>query len=289
MMLVNNVAKIETMAKTNYKRKKEHMVVKNVTATQKFKTTTNPTESKHSKSAKLVNGAQKLEEKTKCTSKTTKENSNVYESTSSSESATSTPKFEAKSRFNSKPKILYVADSVGHTASLRKIETACNARVVSDWAYSSVPDPCARWQELNFKDVVEQKLKNSGRENFDTLVMSAPTVDISNLDTSRLKSNDSTHFYKQRVIQSSRNMFNLAHAFLEQNTNLRKVVIMEHPPRFDDRRVDPISLKPSLRALANATLYQLLDYCSMKDRIFIGSHSLECAGIGATHEARYQD
>ena len=205
------------------------------------------------------------------------------------QSATSTPKLKAKSRFNSKPKILFVADSVGHTASLRKIETACNARVVSARAYSSVPDPSARWQELNFRDVVEQKLKNSGREDFDTLVMSAPTVDISNLDTSRLRSNDSTDFYKQRVIQSSRNMFNLAKASLEQNTNLRKVVIMEHPPRFDDRKVDPISLKPSLRALANATLYQLLDNCSMKDRIFIGSHSLECAGIGATHQAKYQD
>ena len=113
------------MAKISYKKKKEQLGVKNVNTAQKFHTTTNPTqkvttESKHSKSAQLVNGAQKLEETTECTSKTTKENSNVYESTSSSESATSTPKFETKSRFNSKPKILYVADSVGHTASLRK-------------------------------------------------------------------------------------------------------------------------------------------------------------------------
>ena len=33
-------------------------------------------------------------------------------------------------------------------------------------------------------------LKNPGREQFDVLVMSAPTVDISNLDTSRLKTKD---------------------------------------------------------------------------------------------------
>ena len=172
-----------------------------------------------------------------------------------------------------------MADSVGHTASMRDVEKSCNVRIVSTKAYSSVPDASAKWPEQNYKDVVKEKLKNPGRENFDTLVMSAPTADITNLDVSRLKPNVNTDFYKQRVIQSSRNMFKLAKASLEENANLRKVIIMEHPPRFDSRHVDPISLKPSLRALANTTLYQLLDNCSSnKDKIFIGSHSLESAG-----------
>ena len=119
--------------------------------------------------------------------------------------------------------------------------------------------------------------------------MSAPTVDISNLDTSRLRQNDCTDFFKQKVIQSSQNMFSLAQASLEEHAHLRKVIIMEHPPRFDNQTVDPTSVKASLTKLANKTLYQLLNNCSLKDKIFIGSHSLECAGIGATHQARYLD
>ena len=64
---------------------------------------------------------------------------------------------------------------------------------------------------------------------------------------------------------------------------------MEHPPRFDSKTVDPICVKSSLTKLANKTLYQLLDNSPLKDKIFIGSHSLECAGIGATFQARFLD
>ena len=42
------------------------------------------------------------------------------------------------------------------------------------------------------------------------LVMSAPTVDITNLDTSKLSPTDSTEAYQQKVIVSAQNMFSLA-------------------------------------------------------------------------------
>jgi hypothetical protein len=64
---------------------------------------------------------------------------------------------------------------------------------------------------------------------------------------------------------------------------------MEHPPRFDNKKVDPTSLKPTLARLANATLSQLWLNCPLKDKIFIGRHSLESSGTGAPHLARYKD
>ena len=61
-----------------------------------------------------------------------------------------------KSNFNLKPKILYVADSVGHTASIRNLEQTSKSRVVTAKAYSLAYDVNARWRwpKLNFSEVV---------------------------------------------------------------------------------------------------------------------------------------
>ena len=74
---------------------------------------------------------------------------------------------------------------------------------------------------------------------------------------------------------------------MEENESLRKVVIMEHPPRFDGKKVDPTSLKSKLARLANATFNQLWLSSSLQNRIIIGRHSLESSGSGAAHSARY--
>ena len=178
-----------------------------------------------------------------------------------------------------KPKVLFVGDSVGHTANLRVLENFSNVQIKSARAYSSAYDKTARWPEHNFTDVVKYNLENHGREEFDMLVMSAPTVDVTNLESSK----DRTELYEQRVIESSRNMFSLAQQSLDQNKGLSKVVIMEHHPRFDS----PVNSK--LAGLANTTLSQLWVISPLKDKIIIGRHSLESYGTGATHLARYQD
>ena len=84
-------------------------------------------------------------------------------------------------------------------------------------------------------------------------------------------------------------MVNVAKRSLQDNPSLSKVVIMEHPPRFDSVNMDPISLKPNLVRLANATLGQCWLNSAFKDKIIIGRHSLESSGVGATHVARYQN
>ena len=193
-----------------------------------------------------------------------------------------------KSAFNLKSKILYVADSVGNTANVRILENVTNTRISTARAYSSVNDKTARWPEYNHSDVVKYSLKNSGRDKYDMLVMAAPTVDISNMDTSKLCPSDNTEVFKQKAVASAQNMFSLAQTSLEQYPTLNKVVIMEHPPRFDAQNVDPTLLKHNLAKLANTTLNQLWLNSTLKDKIIIGRHSLECHGIGRSHLDRYE-
>ena len=88
---------------------------------------------------------------------------------------------------------------------------------------------------------------------------------------------------EQKVINSCRNIVDLASEALEENKNFNNVVIMEHPPRFDDN-----SRTQSAR-FANTTLNQLWASSPHKDRIVIGRHSLESPGVGKTHLTRYKD
>ena len=75
-------------------------------------------------------------------------------STSSSTSNQAADKKSFDPGFLSEPKILYVGDSVGHTASLGQLEIFQNCRIKSAKAYSSVYDKRARWPKYNFSDVV---------------------------------------------------------------------------------------------------------------------------------------
>ena len=109
--------------------------------------------------------------------------------------------------------------------------------------------------------------------------MSAPTVDITNTDTKKF----TQKYAEQKVIESSKNMMNIAQKALSQNKSLTKVIIMEHPPRFDGK------VNPQLAKLANSTLDQLWVLSPLKGRIVIGRHSLESSGVGNIHLARYKD
>ena len=93
----------------------------------------------------------------------------------------------------------------------------------------------------------------------------------------------------KKAITSSKNIFSLAQKTLQQNPSLSKVVIMEHPPRFDPPHIDPTAVKANLARLANATLGQLWLNSPLKDKIFIGHHSLESTGNSAAHFERYQN
>jgi hypothetical protein len=73
---------------------------------------------------------------------------------------------------------------------------------------------------------------------------------------------------------------------LERQPSIKSVVIMKQTPRYDPVSVDPMSLKPALSQLFNNTLMELWISSPMKDRIFVGSHNIDCSG--AIQSARYR-
>ena len=166
------------------------------------------------------------------------------------------------------PRVLYVADDIGHDVNLDTVEKSQKCRISSAHAYTSVYAP-TRFPAKNFHDVVYSNLKR--RDNYEVLVMSAPTEDITN-SVSRAE-----------VIDSCKNMIHIAEKSLKENKHLKKVVIMEHHPRFDSKHYEKQVI------VANETIEKLVSRSTLKDRIMIGRHSLFSYGIGKTHMKRYQN
>ena len=70
-------------------------------------------------------------------------------------------------------------------------------------------------------------------------------------------------------------MFTTAQNALKGHPYLKKVVIMEHPNRYDVKDVDPIGLKPALAKLANSVFNQLWINSPYKNKINVGNHNLD--------------
>ena len=159
-----------------------------------------------------------------------------------------------RSEYQAKTKVLYVADSVGRNVEFPIVEGDARCVIKTAKAYSSVYDNTAKWPENNFTKVAKEEL---AKKPFDCLVMSAPTVDITNLDTSNLKQSDNTTRYQESVLISCQNIFSVAERSLKEYPNLKNVVIMEHAPRYDTGEVDPTGLKEALAKYANNIFNQL--------------------------------
>ena len=86
---------------------------------------------------------------------------------------------------------------------------------------------------------------------------------------------------------SAKNLFQTAVNALSGSSNLNKVVIMKQTPRYDPLSEDPLSLKPALSLLYNNIITEEWMTCEYKDKIYIGSHNIDCTG--AIREARYRE
>ena len=193
-----------------------------------------------------------------------------------------------RTNFLGKPNILYVGDSIAHNANFANIEQETKSRMKTVKAYSSTRDNRARWPHKNVNDVTKAALKNTHEnDEFDHLVIGAPSVDITNINTSKLSVSDNIAVFEKNVVTSCHNTFAVAQNAIQNHHNIKKVVIMQHAPRFDEQNVDPSGLKPKLAKLANSTLSQLWHSSVHKDKIVIGHHNLDCSGDLVT--ARYRD
>ena len=180
-----------------------------------------------------------------------------------------------------KPRLLLVGDSILHNTNFNIIERVTNSTIKTSKAYSAAWDNGARFKHQNVTAVVKNELEKAP---FDHLVLSAPTVDITNLDTSSAKSEDPTDVFKKKVELSCKNMMKVAENALTNHSSLKKVTIMNHAPRFDQEHVDPLGLKPKLATYANSFLLELWLDSPQKQNIHIGSHYLQCSANTMTDE-----
>ena len=172
--------------------------------------------------------------------------------------------------------VLFAGDSVGHTADLKYLERSIRCQLESVRAYSSVMDQDARWPRKNFTDVVTQYLR--GPKPFNIVVMSAPTVDISNLNIERLTQRQC----EVKAIESSKNMISLAEKILANSKSLEKVILMEHHARFD------CIMKKKLAILSNQTLIKFWASSPFKGKIHVGHHNLDSSSDDIKHNEMYR-
>lgn len=208
-------------------------------------------------------------------------------STPSNASHSNAPRVNKHQQENQK--MLFIGDSISSNVEISMLENATKARIKTAKAYSAAFDTetniakqAAMFPASNFTDVVSRELKNG---KFTTVLLQAGSVDITNLNT---KENPEkyTEYFKQVAVMSATNLFQVAENAFKDSPSTSKVIIMKQIPRYDPLEVDPLSLKPSLSLLFNKTLTKLWMDSSLKDKIFIGTHNIECNG--AIREARYR-
>ena len=202
--------------------------------------------------------------------------------------SSSTPPKHPTPQPQDKPNILFVGDSISNHANIKVLEEATNAEFVTTKAYSAVYDDvsnnvkeAAHFSHKNFLKVVPTE---AVKANFDHMVIQAGSVDISNLKTD-VNPMDHLEYFKQEVVMSAKNVFDSCLLALEKQPTLKSVVIMKQTPRYDPLSSDPLSIKPALSQLFNNTLTEMLISCPLKNKIFLGTHNVDCSG--AIQSVRY--
>ena len=200
------------------------------------------------------------------------------------------PRPQATQESQKKNKVLLIGDSISGNVDIKVLETAMNADIKAVKAYAAIFDNVgnvakkpARFPAKNFTDVTPAELQ---KEPFDILLLQSGSVDITNLET-RNKPEQNVEYFKQEVVYAAKNLFAVAEDALDNITDLKKVIILNQTPRYDEPSVDPLNLKPAFVQLFNNTLSRLWMDSPWKSKLSIGLHSLECSG--GIKEARYRD
>ena len=186
--------------------------------------------------------------------------------------------------------VLFVGDSIAGNSHLPTIENAVDADVKLVKAYSSIFEnthtaahSAPKFPHKNFEDVITNEMNKS---KYDTLIIQAGSVDITNLKTDAPNANEYLEYFKQKTLISAKNLFQTAVKAESKHSELEKIVLMKQTPRYDSNSSNPPGLKPYLSQLFNEHLDQLCN-SAQNSKIMVGNHDLECHG--GVFEARYRD
>ena len=143
------------------------------------------------------------------------------------------------------------------------LESSTGSLILPVTATPSVYDHRAFNPHQNVQNVLQSRL-NTGAQ-YHTVILGAPSVDISNQDVAR----GVQEFNKVKTMASVHNMVEAANYALESG-QVEQVVLMEHAPRWDTPKDDPHGAKPQLAELANATLRRMVDQSRYSSNIMVG-------------------
>ena len=177
-------------------------------------------------------------------------------------------------------KTLYVGDSVSAHVRIDALEKATRTKIVTE---SNIAKNAAKFPEANFTEMLPQKLQE---DTFQNLMVQAGSVDISNLKTD-IEPTKYSAYFQQVATVSAKNLFSACEYAAMKNPSLKKIIVLKQTPRYDPASVDPLSVRPVLSELFNRTLEQCLQSSQVRDRIFLGTHSIDCTG--AIRDARYRE
>ena len=173
-----------------------------------------------------------------------------------------------KSAKPEKGKMLIVGSSLNRNLHQQVIKNVTNCDVVFSEAFTVDRDMKSRDPNKNFAEVVPREL---AKEKFDVLVMNSGPNEISNLN---LKDDYNTNidYWRQQVFLSSKHTFDLAINSIKNNPNLRKVVIVKRPTRFDSK------IAANLSEFGNSVYDDLWMRYNCPRQIVVTKMDVECEG-----------
>ena len=149
---------------------------------------------------------------------------------------------------------------------MEKIEKQTKAKVTVVKAYSSTYDNNKKnkFKSSNFTDLVPKELNKA---DHDTLIMQASSTDLTNYKTETNKEK-----LRQIAQKSNSNILSVATTATVNHPELKKVVLFERCPRFDELQ--------ELNEFANKDLQAQWQQCDkeFRDKISIGKHNLQPHG-----------
>ena len=146
------------------------------------------------------------------------------------------------------------------------LESATGSLILPVKATPSVYDERAFNPRQNVQAVLQNQLSNGRRVH--TVILGAPSVDITNQDVSKGILEENT----METMASARNMVEAANYAIETG-QVEQVLLMQHAPRFDTPRDDPYGARPHLARLANETLSRVVSESKHKKKLIVGSHT----------------
>ena len=178
-------------------------------------------------------------------------------------------------RVNKPSQVLVVGDSHVHGLDKRAFERLTKTNADIAIAYTTDSDEDARYPERNFLQTVPDRLKN---KDYDTLILQGGCNEISNVKVNQNFTPKDVKVWEEKVYQSRAKMFKLAEDCLEQNKDLKKVVIVSSLPRYDSIEKDPHSIKEKLNKFGNSVFSSLWMQRGCPMNITVQDQKLDCHG-----------